>query len=105
MTLHMAKGLEFPVVFICGDEDGLLPLKMKGKQVDIEEERRLFYVGITRAKDRLYLLSTKRRRLWGEVFEPGKSPFLSELPENCIKKITFERKRPKRRPVQKGLFE
>jgi DNA helicase-2/ATP-dependent DNA helicase PcrA len=105
MTLHMAKGLEFPVVFICGVEDGLLPLKMKGKQVDIEEERRLFYVGITRAKDRLYLLSTQRRRLWGEVFEPGKSPFLSELPENCIKKITFERKRPKRRPVQKGLFE
>jgi superfamily I DNA/RNA helicase len=105
MTLHMAKGLEFPAVFICGVEDGLLPLKMKGKEVDIEEERRLFYVGITRAKDRLYLLSTQRRRLWGEVFEPAKSPFLSELPEDCIKKITFKRKRPKRRPVQKGLFE
>jgi DNA helicase-2/ATP-dependent DNA helicase PcrA len=105
MTLHMAKGLEFPVVFVCGVEDGLLPLKMKGKETDTEEERRLFYVGMTRAKERLFLLSARRRRLWAELFEPKKSPFLSELPRECLKDITFEKKRAKRKPVQKGLFE
>jgi DNA helicase-2/ATP-dependent DNA helicase PcrA len=105
MTLHMAKGLEFPVVFICGVEDGLLPLRMKGKETDIEEERRLFYVGMTRAKERLFLLSGRRRRLWGEVFESVRSPFLGELPEGSIKKTTFERKRARRKMKQQGLFE
>lgn len=86
MTLHMAKGLEFPVVFIAGCEEGLLPHSSSTKNVkDFEEERRLLYVGITRAKDRVYLLFTKRRMLWGSWQSNCQSRFLSEIPSKYAK--------------------
>ncbi|MBI5561050.1 MAG: ATP-dependent helicase [Deltaproteobacteria bacterium] len=102
MTLHAAKGLEFPVVFIAGCEDGLIPLK---SNEDVEEERRLFYVGITRAKEKLYLLNSGKRCIFGSAREQRKSPFLDELPEGCLRYSAFAKERPKRRPRQKGLFE
>lgn len=76
-TLHGAKGLEFPVVFLCGVKKGVLPLEMPGRPADIQEERRLFYVGMTRAKEELILLTGA---------EP--SPFLSEIPAASVKRGT-----------------
>ncbi|MBI5588084.1 MAG: UvrD-helicase domain-containing protein [Deltaproteobacteria bacterium] len=104
LTLHMAKGLEFKVVFIAGFEDGVVPY-VKGGETSIEEERRLFYVGMTRARDTLYLVSAQRRRLWGEALESAPSRFLKELPDKLIDRVSIEKKRVKRRPVQKGLFD
>jgi len=81
MTLHAAKGLEFPVVFIAGVEDGLLPLARSTHTLEeLEEERRLLYVGITRAQHKLYLSYAQYRRRWGESLPSRPSPFLSELP-------------------------
>lgn len=83
MTIHSAKGLEFPVVFLPGMEDGIFP----GMQTitegpsAIEEERRLAYVAITRAKDELYLLSAEQRLLWGRTSYNPKSRFIKEIPE------------------------
>jgi len=84
MTLHSAKGLEFPVVFIPGCEENLLPhSNSQDEERQIEEERRLFYVGMTRAKERLVLLCADRRAKWGktEVCEPSR--FLTEIPTEC----------------------
>lgn len=75
MTFHGAKGLEFPCVFLCGVRRGLLPLESPGRTSDAEEERRLFYVGITRAQETLVMLTSQ---------EP--SPFLAEIPENALQK-------------------
>ena len=69
MTLHASKGLEFPVVFIVGCEEGLLPYERKGETVDIEEERRLFYVGLTRAGRKLVLTHARKRVLFGQCME------------------------------------
>jgi DNA helicase-2/ATP-dependent DNA helicase PcrA len=80
MTLHSAKGLEFPVVFIAGMERGLFPLaKSEVSQDEMEEERRLFYVGITRAEERLYLSHAEKRYRFGELTYPTPSPFLAEI--------------------------
>jgi DNA helicase-2/ATP-dependent DNA helicase PcrA len=82
MTLHAAKGLEFPVVFIGGLEEGLLPHKRSiedGRPAELEEERRLFYVGMTRAKDRLYITLAKFRDEFGQPNRQIESRFLSEL--------------------------
>ena len=85
MTLHSAKGLEFPVVFIIGMEEKLIPhynsLKDDG---DVEEERRLFYVGITRAREKLYLIGARSRRFFGKEERPTPSRFVSELPEELV---------------------
>lgn len=87
MTLHSAKGLEFPVVIICGLEQGLFPLSRTfGNPDDLEEERRLFYVGMTRAKDRLYLVWARQRRRfsgndYGSSFLNTSSKFLEEIPD------------------------
>lgn len=105
MTLHMAKGLEFRVVFIAGVEDGLMPLRLKGEECDVEEERRLFYVGMTRARERLILLGARQRRLWGETKDRAPSPFLAEIPGRLAKRERVEKKKTKRRAEQKGLFE
>ena len=85
MTLHNAKGLEYPFVFISGLEDGLFPLARAYEEPDmLEEERRLFYVGITRARQKLYLSHARTRRRAGEVL-PGKpSSFLAPLPESLL---------------------
>ncbi|GAB4408125.1 MAG: UvrD-helicase domain-containing protein [Thermodesulfovibrionales bacterium] len=84
MTLHSAKGLEFPVVFIVGLEEGVLPyFKAMSHEEDINEERRLLYVGMTRAKDKLYLTGADRRRLYAKTQEQEPSRFLSDIPREC----------------------
>ncbi len=87
MTLHSSKGLEFPVVCIVGMEQGLFPsYRSLDDSSSLEEERRLCYVGITRAKEQLFLFHASERRLWGGIREPAlPSLFLSELPENLLK--------------------
>jgi DNA helicase-2/ATP-dependent DNA helicase PcrA len=86
LTLHTAKGLEFPVVFIVGLEDGLLPLHWdEPDEAAMAEERRLFYVGMTRAKDRL-ILSHARQRLWrGRLRTLEPSPFLRDIEAELVK--------------------
>jgi DNA helicase-2/ATP-dependent DNA helicase PcrA len=86
MTLHSAKGLEFPVVFLTGLEEGLFPLlRSDGDNMDDEEERRLFYVGLTRAKDKVYLSHAAQRRRWGSSDMNGvMSRFIRELPEELV---------------------
>ncbi len=85
LTLHAAKGLEFPVVFIVGLEEGLFPHTRSMEDPEaMEEERRLCYVGMTRAKDRLYLLHTFRRTLFGQSESSVPSRFLTDLPNDLI---------------------
>ncbi|MCE7988308.1 MAG: AAA family ATPase [Caldilinea sp. CFX5] len=79
MTLHAAKGLEFPVVFIVGCEEGLLPYQLAGRTSDVEEERRLFYVGMTRAQQKLILLHAKRRVLFGQASQNPLSRFVNDI--------------------------
>lgn len=81
MTLHAAKGLEFPVVFVVGCEDGLVPLQHGGEESDVEEERRLFYVAMTRARERLYLVRSGKRLRYGEMRSSRPSPFLTDIEE------------------------
>ncbi|MGO2605908.1 UvrD-helicase domain-containing protein [Brachybacterium tyrofermentans] len=85
MTLHTAKGLEFPVVFLTGMEDGTFPHnRTLGDPDELQEERRLAYVGITRARERLYLTRAQMRAMWGQSqFMPG-SRFLDEIPEGVL---------------------
>lgn len=92
MTLHSAKGLEFPVVFIGGMEDGLFPSQRSLEDEDkLEEERRLCYVGITRAKKRLYLTSCRSRMVYGHVVMYPPSRFLQEIPRNLIENVAVRR--------------
>jgi DNA helicase-2/ATP-dependent DNA helicase PcrA len=87
MTLHNAKGLEFPVVFVTGLEDGLFPLsRAYDEPAELEEERRLFYVGITRAEDKLYLLHARRRRRAGEYVDGYLSPFAAAVPDALVER-------------------
>jgi DNA helicase-2/ATP-dependent DNA helicase PcrA len=93
MTLHSAKGLEFPVVFLAGIEDGLVPHFHAVKDEDeLEEERRLFYVGVTRAQDMLVLSGAKKRKLYASVQEQKPSRFLDDIPSKCYKNVE---KRPR----------
>jgi DNA helicase-2/ATP-dependent DNA helicase PcrA len=85
MTLHNAKGLEFPVVFISGLEDGLFPLgRAYDNPSDLEEERRLFYVGVTRAQDKLFLTHARSRRRGGDVQDGRRSPFVGAIPHSLL---------------------
>ncbi len=84
MTLHAAKGLEFKVVFLVGCEEGLLPLKRDGDVEDIEEERRLFYVGCTRAMKQLYLTYARNRNRFGNSYPQVQSRFLDEIDKNHV---------------------
>jgi DNA helicase II / ATP-dependent DNA helicase PcrA len=94
MTLHAAKGLEYPVVFITGLEDGVFPhLRSLGEPEALEEERRLCYVGITRARERLYLCHAWRRTLYGATDYYSASRFLSEIPEELVHAVGVERTR------------
>ena len=87
MTVHAAKGLEFPYVFIVGLEENLFPSMMSGlSQEDLEEERRLFYVAITRAEKRLFLSFAKSRFKWGQFTDSQPSRFINELDNNLIEK-------------------
>jgi DNA helicase-2/ATP-dependent DNA helicase PcrA len=101
MTLHNAKGLEFPVVFLVGMEDGLFPLSraMESRE-ELEEERRLFYVGVTRAEDRLFISHADRRWRYGSEVRSEPSSFLSELPEGPVQyrsMVSLPMTRPPRR--------
>ena len=86
MTIHASKGLEFPVVFIAGTEEGLIPhaRSVEENGGDVEEERRLFYVAITRAKDKLFITSCQKRKKLNMVTECTPSRFLDEIPQNLI---------------------
>ncbi|MWA13057.1 DNA helicase PcrA [Streptomyces sp. BA2] len=85
MTLHTAKGLEFPVVFLTGMEDGVFPhMRSLGQVKELEEERRLAYVGITRARERLYLTRSSMRSAWGQPSYNPPSRFLEEIPETHL---------------------
>jgi len=87
MTLHNAKGLEYPAVFLTGLEDGVFPhMRSLGDPKELEEERRLCYVGITRAEERLYLTRAWSRSMWGRNEAFGPSRFLREIPENLVEK-------------------
>ncbi|HBF4254907.1 TPA: DUF3553 domain-containing protein [Clostridioides difficile] len=90
MTIHTSKGLEFPVVFLTGMEEGLFPISRAIKSMSdsqIEEERRLCYVGITRAKEELYMSLTEKRTLYGKTNVAIASRFMEELPEECIERL------------------
>ena len=94
MTLHTAKGLEFPVVFIVGMEDGIFPhMRSLGNPAELEEERRLAYVGITRAQDHLYLSSAWSRMLFGGSSYNPPSRFLAEVPDELIEKAGKRKRR------------
>jgi len=86
MTIHAAKGLEFPVVFIAGAEEGIIPhaRSMEENAGDVEEERRLFYVAITRARDKLIITSCRTRRRQAGLLECSPSPFLEEIPAELV---------------------
>jgi DNA helicase II / ATP-dependent DNA helicase PcrA len=85
MTLHTAKGLEFPVVFLTGLEDGVFPhMRSLGDQPELEEERRLAYVGLTRAQQRLYVTRAVVRSAWGAPSHNPASRFLDELPVDLV---------------------
>ena len=86
MTIHASKGLEFPVVFIAGAEEGLMPHARSVEETDgdVEEERRLFYVAITRARDKLLITSCQKRRRMQATVECTPSRFLEEIPENLV---------------------
>ena len=108
-TLHASKGLEFPVVFIVGCEEDLLPCRMGREPSDPEEERRLFYVGMTRARHLLYICHTRSRLLFGERRSAPASPFLRDLPRESLERIRWEgrEERKKGRPedLQPSLFK
>jgi len=89
MTLHNAKGLEFPVVFMMGMEEGIFPhYRSVGDPDQLEEERRLAYVGVTRAQERLYLTHAWGRTLWGSTNYNPPSRFLSEIPADLLREAS-----------------
>ncbi|GAA1481426.1 DNA helicase PcrA [Gordonia sinesedis] len=97
MTLHTAKGLEFPVVFVTGWEDGHFPhLRALGDPAELSEERRLAYVGITRAKQRLYLTRSLTRASWGQPVSNPESRFLQEIPQHLLDWRKTEQRRSSR---------
>lgn len=91
MTLHSAKGLEFPIVFLAGCDEGVFPHQRTFNiPSEMEEERRLMYVGVTRAEEKLYLSSAKRRQMWGEYKYYNPSRFIDEIPRQLLNSIGFE---------------
>jgi DNA helicase-2/ATP-dependent DNA helicase PcrA len=90
MTFHSAKGLEFPVVFMVGMEEGLFPHQSALTDPDeMEEERRLCYVGMTRARERLYMVYAEKRRLYGSVQWNSPSRFIEEIPVELVKEVVW----------------
>ncbi|MFO7559695.1 MAG: UvrD-helicase domain-containing protein [Desulfobacterales bacterium] len=95
LTMHAAKGLEFPVVFIVGCENGYIPYHRPDKEApDVDEEKRLFYVAMTRAKEHLYFTHVKKRRIYGRVLERELSPFVADI-ENIL--MSHETPKPKKK--------
>ncbi len=107
MTLHNAKGLEYPVVFIAGMEEGIFPHARALEEGGLEEERRLFYVGVTRAMRALYLTHARSRRIFGEPTWSAPSSFIEELPAELLDVQERSERRfeqPPRGPAAGGLF-
>jgi superfamily I DNA/RNA helicase len=106
MTMHAAKGLEFPVVFLVGCENGYLPFQGSDLEMtDMEEERRLFYVSMTRAQDRLYLTFAKKRKIYGKTKIRTISPFIEEIEDRLKKQEkSISGKKKKNGPKQLKLF-
>ncbi len=103
MTMHSAKGLEFPLVFIAGLEEGMFPSQKSVEEIGrLEEERRLCYVGMTRAMNKLYLCHAESRRLYGQEKFHKASRFLRELPAECTEEIRLQNQ--VKRPSTKGKF-
>ncbi|UGA54752.1 DNA helicase II [Vibrio sp. VB16] len=103
MTLHSAKGLEFPMVFMVGVEEGMFPSQMSAEEAGrLEEERRLCYVGMTRAKEKLFITYAEMRRLYGQDKYHKPSRFIKELPESCIEEVRM--KAQVSRPATSGRF-
>lgn len=103
MTLHSAKGLEFPIVFMVGVEEGMFPSQMSAEEAGrLEEERRLCYVGMTRAMEKLYITYAEMRRLYGQDKYHKPSRFIRELPENCVEEVRM--KAQVSRPASSGRF-
>jgi DNA helicase II / ATP-dependent DNA helicase PcrA len=103
MTMHIAKGLEFPAVFLVGMEDGIFPhLRSLGDPVELEEERRLCYVGITRAEHRLYLSHAWSRFLFGSSTSNIPSRFLNEIPDSLVRDVGGGAYVPRRGPGRSG---
>ena len=114
LTVHGAKGLEFPVVFITGLEEGLFPYYVNAREDetdDPEEERRLFYVGMTRAQDKLYLTHARSRFLFGERRALPRSSFLADIPEETLTHYTDPlikkhlQEQQKKKTKQMSLFQ
>ena len=105
MTLHTSKGLEYPAVFIAGMEEGLFPhSRSQDSDEEIEEERRLCYVGMTRARNLLYLSNTLSRELYGQRQEARPSRFLAEVDPGLIRRIAPERPATPVRPLSRGSY-
>jgi len=102
MTLHTAKGLEFPVVFLTGMEDGVFPhMRSMGDKKEMEEERRLAYVGITRAREQLYVSRSIYRSAWGAPQYNPPSKFLGEIPDTLVE---WERTAPEPKTAERSPF-
>ena len=106
MTIHTAKGLEFPIVFLVGCENGYLPFQRSDLETtDVDEERRLFYVSMTRAQDRLYLTFAKKRKIYGKTKMRTISPFVEEIEDRLkIQEKSISGKKKKNGPTQLKLF-
>lgn len=107
LTLHASKGLEFPVVFLAGCDDDLLPFRYFAEEADIDEERRLFFVGLTRAKDQLNLSRSHKRTFRGETRKTAPSPFLAGIPQRLFERQAAPPRAPKKaepKVEQLGLF-
>lgn len=105
LTMHASKGLEFPVIFIAGASEGLTPYQFKEGEVNEEEERRLFYVGMTRAKEELHIIHAKERTFFGEKHELEMSRFLADIPEEFVEKreqVRNVREKKKEVPDEQG---
>lgn len=100
MTVHAAKGLEFPVVFVVGMEDGLFPHKNSlDDKKELEEERRACYVALTRAKTKLYITAAEERSFFGNQYDQKPSRFLEEIPDDCVESFGIRNKPPYKKSV------
>lgn len=102
LTMHASKGLEFKVVFILGCEENLIPLNIEGLKTDQDEERRLFYVAMTRAKERLYFTTSKKRMLFGKFYDNTVSPFVLDI-EESLKRMDVNQKKFKKKEKLRQL--
>jgi DNA helicase-2/ATP-dependent DNA helicase PcrA len=106
MTIHASKGLEFPIVFIAGTEEGIIPhaRSMEEDEGSIEEERRLFYVAITRARNKLFITSCRKRRKQQTAVDCRPSPFLTEIPQHLIEYHETVQKTPEEEAAEAKSF-